>query len=89
MDPAKRTRKRPAVARPSIKEVLEILIDEMVAKGILWPEALCQFEKLFLLRVLRETNGNLSSAAELMGVHRNTLSKKLRLHGIDKHHLGD
>lgn len=73
--------------RPSIKEILETLIDEMVAKGILWPEAQSQFEKLFLLRVLRETDGNVSHAAEMMQMHRNTLSKKLRLHGIDKRKL--
>jgi DNA-binding NtrC family response regulator len=67
-----------------IKQVLEKLIDEMVAKGIYWSEAVSQFEKLFILRVLKETNGSLSRAAETMGVHRNTLSKKIREHGIEK-----
>ncbi|MCZ6486287.1 MAG: helix-turn-helix domain-containing protein [Acidobacteria bacterium] len=66
-----------------IKQVLEKLIDEMVVKGIYWCEAVSQFEKLFILRVLKETNGNLSRAAETMGVHRNTLSKKIRQHGIE------
>ena len=66
-----------------IKQVLEKLIDEMVAKGIYWSEAVSQFEKLFILRVLKETNGSLSRAAETMGVHRNTLSKKIREHGIE------
>jgi len=66
-----------------IKQVLEKLIDEMVAKGIYWCEAVSQFEKLFILRVLKETNGNLSRAAETMGIHRNTLSKKIREHGIE------
>ncbi len=67
-----------------IKQVLEKLIDEMVAKGIYWSEAVSQFEKLFILRVLKETNGKLSRAAETMGVHRNTLSKKIREYGIEK-----
>ena len=70
--------------KPRIKEILESVIDEMVAKGIYWYEAVSQFEKLFILRVLQETNGNLSRAAETMGVHRNTLSKKIREHGIHK-----
>ena len=61
-----------------IKQVLEKLIDEMVAKGIYWSEAVSQFEKLFILRVLKETNGSLGRAAETMGVHRNTLSKKIQ-----------
>jgi len=72
-------------AAPSkIKQVLEEIIDEMVAKGIYWTEALSQFEKLFILRALEKSNGNLSRAAETMGVHRNTLSKKLREHKIKK-----
>ena len=73
------------IAAPSkIKQVLEEIIDEMVAKGIYWTEAVCQFEKLFILRALEKSNGNLSRAAETMGVHRNTLSKKLREHKIKK-----
>ena len=72
-------------AAPSkIKQVLEEIIDEMVAKGIYWTEAVSQFEKLFILRALEKSNGNLSRAAETMGVHRNTLSKKLREHKIKK-----
>ncbi len=72
-------------AAPSkIKQVLEEIIDEMVAKGIYWTEAVSQFEKLFILRALEKSNGNLSRAADTMGVHRNTLSKKLREHKIDK-----
>ena len=72
-------------AAPSkIKQVLEEIIDEMVAKGIYWTEAVSQFEKLFSLRALEKSDGNLSRAAETMGVHRNTLSKKLREHRIEK-----
>lgn len=69
--------------KPRIKDVLENIIDEMVAKGIYWTEALSQFEKMFILRVLDQTNGNLSRAAETMGIHRNTLSKKIRDHEIN------
>ena len=72
-------------AAPSkIKQVLEEIIDEMVAKGIYWTEAVSQFEKLFIQRALDESNGNLIRAAETMGVHRNTLSKKIREHKIDR-----
>ncbi len=73
-----------SAAQSKIKQVLEEIIDEMVAKGIYWTEAVSQFEKLFILRALEENNGNLSRAAETMGVHRNTLSKKIREHGINK-----
>ena len=71
-------------AKVKIKQVLEEVIDEMVVKGIFWSEAASQFEKLFILRALEETGGNLSRAAETMGVHRNTFSKKIRQYGIEK-----
>ena len=73
-----------SAAQSKIKQVLEEIIDEMVAKGIYWTEAVSQFEKLFIQRALEESNGNLSRAAETMGVHRNTLSKKIREHRIGK-----
>ena len=66
-----------------IKEVLEKTIDEMVSKGILWHEAGAQFEKLFIIRVLRQQRGNVSKTAEVMDLHRNTLSKKVRLYSLD------
>ncbi len=71
-------------SKVKIKQVLEEIIDEMVTKGIYWSEAESQFEKLFILRALQENGGNLSRAAETMGVHRNTLSKKIRQYGIKK-----
>ncbi len=70
--------------KPQMKDILEALIDEMVSKGILWREAAAQFEKLFILRVFQECGGNLGKTAERMGVHRNTLSKKMREHEIGK-----
>ena len=66
-----------------IKDVLEKVIDEMVSKGILWHEAGAQFEKLFIIRVLRQQRGNVSKTAEVMDLHRNTLSKKVRLYSLD------
>ena len=68
--------------KPRITDVLESVIEEMVTKGILWHEALSQFEKLFMLRALVLSNGNLGHAAKTIGVHRNTLSKKIREHDI-------
>lgn len=65
-----------------IKDVLETLIDEMVSKGILWHEAEAEFEKLFLIRVLQEQRGNVLKTAQVMGLHRNTVAKKVRAHGI-------
>lgn len=68
--------------RGSLRGLLESAINEMVAKGIYWPEALAEFEKLFIGAVLRKHKGNLSRAADEMGLHRNTLSKKTREYEI-------
>ena len=40
-------------------------------------------ERPLLRAVLRETGGNQVRAAQILGINRNTLRKKLREHGID------
>ncbi len=41
-------------------------------------------EKDHILRVLKEANWNLNKAAEILGIHRNTLRLKMREYGIEK-----
>lgn len=60
-----------------MKDQLEGLISQMVDRGILFDEAVGEFEKRFIKRVLDRTNGNQSRAAEVLGIHRNTLSRKI------------
>ena len=60
-----------------MKDQLEALVGQMVERGILFPEAVNEFEKKFIKRVLDRANGNQSRAARLLGIHRNTLSRKL------------
>jgi len=60
-----------------MKSRLEALVTEMVDRGILYEDAVEEFQKHFILNVLERTNGNLSKAAELLRVHRNTLSKRV------------
>jgi DNA-binding NtrC family response regulator len=60
-----------------MKKKLEELVSEMVERGILFEDAVAEFEKYFVLSVLKKTNGNLSKAAEVLRIHRNTLSKRV------------
>lgn len=60
-----------------MKAELESLIDEMITRGILFEEAVKEFEKKFILKVVSRNNNNLSKAAEELGIHRNTLSKRV------------
>jgi Fis family transcriptional regulator, factor for inversion stimulation protein len=68
-----------------VKEKLESLVAEMIEKRILLDEAVGVFEKKFIQIALGQTNGNQSKAAEILGVHRNTLSRKITLHKLNGH----
>ena len=56
---------------------LHDLVVEMVGKGIPLEMAKREFERAYLHQVLASHNGNQSAAARYLGIHRNTLSKKL------------
>jgi DNA-binding protein Fis len=66
-----------------VKDQLEALIGQMVDRGILFDEAITEFEKKFIKRALDRSNGNQSRAARLLGIHRNTLSRKVGLYKLE------
>jgi DNA-binding protein Fis len=61
----------------AVKEQLEYLINQMVDRGILYDEALTEFEKKFIRNVLERNQWNQCKAARVLGIHRNTLSRKI------------
>jgi DNA-binding NtrC family response regulator len=60
-----------------LRDRLENLIEDMIEGGIRFPDAKREFEKRFLAQVMELQKGNLSRAAKVLHIHRNTLSKKL------------
>jgi DNA-binding NtrC family response regulator len=60
-----------------MRETLDHLVEEMVTKGIRYEDAHREFEKRFIAHVLVKADGNLCKAADLLGMHRNTLSRKI------------
>lgn len=66
-----------------MKDQLEALVGQMVERGILFDEAVNEFQKKFIKRVLDRSKGNQSRAARLLGMHRNTLSRKIDLYKLD------
>ncbi len=60
-----------------MRERLEALVAEMVDKGIRFEDAQREFEKRFITEVVRKSDGNLCRAATTLGVHRNTLTRKI------------
>jgi DNA-binding NtrC family response regulator len=49
----------------------------MVSKGVRYTDAQREFEKKFIAHVLARSDGNLGKAAEVLGIHRNTLTRKI------------
>jgi DNA-binding protein Fis len=66
-----------------LKDQLEALVGQMVERGIQFDEAINEFEKKFIKRVLDRSRGNQSRAARMLGIHRNTLSRKIGLYKLD------
>lgn len=60
-----------------MRQRLQALADEMVDGHILLSEALSEFEKIYILTGLAKNNFHLSRTAKALGIHRNTLSKRV------------
>ena len=67
-----------------MRDQLEALVGQMVDRGILFDEAVNEFEKRFIKRALDSSNGNQTRAARLLGIHRNTLSRKIGVYKLDQ-----
>ena len=67
-----------------ISERLEHLVQEMVDKGVHFEDAVREFEKRFIIRVLSRSDGSLTKTAGTLGIHRNTLSRKMEAYKIKR-----
>ena len=66
-----------------MKDQLESLITQLVERGVPFPAAQEEFEKKYIRQVLDQTRGNQSRAARLLGMHRNTLSRKIEEYRLE------
>ena len=76
---------RPNSKEKFVKEQLESLVTEMIERRIYLDEALNEFEKRFIQSALTKTRGNQTKAAQVLGVHRNTLNRKIGQHKLNGH----
>ena len=61
-----------------MRDLLEQLVAEMIDKGIRYADAQREFDKRFISRMVQSADGNLCKAADALGMHRNTLTRKLK-----------
>ena len=66
-----------------MKEQLEKLVLQMYRSGTAYSEAVREFQKTFIIAVLRDLNGNQVRAAGKLGMHRNTLRRNLQELDVD------
>lgn len=60
-----------------LRHQMETLIEKMLDGQILLNEALSEFEKLYIQKALERNDEHLSKTAASLGIHRNTLSKRV------------
>lgn len=68
-----------------MKETLERLVDHLIGNGFFMEEAVEILEKTLIARAVERTGGNRSAASKLLGIHRNTLQRKLTEYQLDDH----
>jgi DNA-binding NtrC family response regulator len=60
-----------------MRKRMETLIVEMLDGRILLEEAVGEFEKIYIQKALERNSAHLSKTACALGIHRNTLSKRV------------
>ena len=60
-----------------MREDFERLIAEMVERGVHFEDAQREFERRFIARVVAHCEGNVGRAADALGMHRNTQTRKV------------
>ena len=60
-----------------MREQLESLVQQMLDRGVRYEDARREFEKVFITRALQRSKGSVGDAAELLGIHRNTVTRKV------------
>ena len=63
---------------------MDRLVSEMLDKGVQYDDARREFEKMFISRALQRSKGNMGNAADLLGLHRNTIARKIAEYRIKR-----
>jgi len=61
-----------------MKERFDGLIDQLLQSNIFLPQAIELLERSMIQRALEQCGGNQSAASKQLGIHRNTLQRKMQ-----------
>jgi DNA-binding NtrC family response regulator len=66
-----------------VRDQLEKLVQDLLDKGVRYDEARREFEKTFIARALQRSEGSVGEAATILGLHRNTIARKIAEYRIN------
>jgi len=66
-----------------MKETFERLVEHLIGNGFFLEEAVELLEKALIKYAMERTGGNRSAASKLLGIHRNTLQRKMAEFQLD------
>jgi len=66
-----------------MKERFESLVEHLVTNGFFMEEAVAILERTMIQRALVRARGNQSAASKVLGIHRNTLQRKIAEFHLD------
>jgi DNA-binding NtrC family response regulator len=69
-----------------MKESFEVLLDQLMSTGFFLEQAVEILEKGMIERALQSTAANQCEASKLLGIHRNTLQRKMVQYAINGKH---
>ncbi len=69
----------------NIHQKMELLIEDLVEKGVRFRDAEKEFQKLYIEAALRKHSGNKTEMAKSLGLHRNTLHNRAKSLKIKKY----
>jgi DNA-binding NtrC family response regulator len=67
-----------------VREQLENLVQQLLDRGVRYDDARREFEKVYIARALQRAKGNVGDAADLLGIHRNTVARKMTEYRIKR-----
>lgn len=84
MSPTVRRERRKQPIRRSVQSALELYLGDLNGHTVndLYHVVLSEIEPAILDVVMNHVDGNQTQAAEMLGINRGTLRKKLRMYGL-------
>jgi len=67
-----------------MKEKFDGLVEQLLRGGVALQDAIEVLERSMIDRALEQNSGNQSAASKQLGIHRNTLQRKLSEYGMGK-----